>query len=279
MIAGLLAGLQEKGWTEGSNLAVERRYADGDGDKLSAVAAELVALNVDVIVTGSTPGALAAKRATSRIPVVFVTTGDPVAGGLVSSLHRPEANLTGVTALGVELAAKRLEVLKETFGAQRIAVLTHPGAQYTEEFLVRREEIARALSIDLEIVKVSDLASLDTAILRRDVVGGIIVLSDIMFITHQREVVEFVGRSGVPAIYPERGFIAAGGLLFYGAALRGMYRHAAAYVDKILRGARPSDLPVEQPTSFELVVNLRAARAAGLTIPPTLLARADEVIE
>ena len=281
MIDGLLAGLTERGWIEGRNFTFEMRFADGDADRLDGLAKELVALRVDVIVTGSNPGALAAKRASRDVPVVFVTTGDPIMGGLVGSLRRPEGNLTGVTALGAELAAKRLELLKETFGGKRIAVLTNPGSPYTEEFGTRRDDFARALSVELRTIEVSSPQDLSTSIgaLRGEETSSLLVLADIMFITHRQEIVTLVSSSGVPAMYPERAFIEAGGLMFYGAGLPSMYRHAAIYVDKILRGAKPSDLPVEQPTKFDLVINLQAAKALNLTIPPTLLARADEVIE
>jgi putative tryptophan/tyrosine transport system substrate-binding protein len=235
-----------------------------------------------VIVTGSNPGALAAKRATEKIPIVFVTTGDPIAGGLVPSLGRPGGNLTGITALGVELNAKRLEVLKEAFGGLRqIAVLTNPGSPYTDEFIGQRDTIARALAIGLPLIEVREPGDLAAAFDQVDAAraGGLLVLADIMFITHRQRIVELVAARRIPTIYPDRGFVDVRGLMFYGAALPDMYRHAAVYVDKILKGARPAELPVEQPTTFELVVNLKAATALGLTIPPTLLAPADEVIE
>jgi putative tryptophan/tyrosine transport system substrate-binding protein len=282
MIDGLRAGLKELGWTEGRNLTLELRFADGDPLKLPALAAELVARQVDVIVTGSNPGALAAKAATDRIPIVFVTTGDPIAGGLVSSLGRPGGNLTGITALGVELTAKRLELLKEGFGGlRRIAALTNPGSPYTDEFNARKDATARTLGIELATIEVRDPADLAAAFdrLRAENVGGVLVLADIMFISHRRQIVDLVAASRMPAIYPDRAFVDVGGLLFYGAALPDMYRHAAIYVDKILRGAKPADLPIEQPTKFELTVNLKTAKALGIEIPPTLLARADEVIE
>jgi putative ABC transport system substrate-binding protein len=281
MIDGLLEGLRERGWVEGQNFTLVTRFADGDAERLQALAAELVALNVDVIVTGSNPGALAAKGASGHVPIVFVTTGDPIAGGLVGSIGRPESNLTGVTALGVELAAKRLEFLKESFGGQRIVVLTNPGSPYTADFQKRRGALARTLSIDLREIPIEGPKELTATIgaLRREDTGSLLVLADIMFITHRQEIVDLVSLSGVPAMYPDRAFIEAGGLMFYGAGLPSMYRHAATYVDKILRGAKPSDLPVEQPTSFQLVINLKAARATNIAIPPTLLARADEVIE
>jgi putative ABC transport system substrate-binding protein len=280
MIDCLRAGLRELGWIEGRNLTLDLRFADGDLDKLPALAAELVALQVDVIVAGSNPGALAAKRATGRIPVVFVTTGDPVEGGLVSSLGRPGGNLTGITALGGELTAKRLELLKESFGLRRIAVLTNPGSPYTAEFSARKDAAGRALGIELTTIEVREAADLAAALDGIGVkAGGVLVLADIMFISQRRKIVELVASSRIPAIYPDRAFVDVGGLMFYGAALPDMYRHAAVYVDKILQGAKPSDLPIEQPTKFGLTVNLKTAAALGLTIPPTLLARADEVIQ
>jgi putative tryptophan/tyrosine transport system substrate-binding protein len=199
----------------------------------------------------------------------------------VSSLGRPGGNLTGITTLGVELTAKRLELLKESFGLHRIGVLTDPGSSYTDEFRARHDATARTLGIELTTIEVREPADLAAAFerIRSEVIGGLLVLADIMFISLRREIVELVASSRVPAIYTDRAFVDAGGLMFYGAALPTMYRHAGVYVAKILQGARPSDLPIEQPTRFELTVNLKAANALGITIPPTLLARADEVIE
>jgi putative ABC transport system substrate-binding protein len=271
MIDGLRAGLKALGWIEGTNLTLELRFADGQLDRLPELAAELVGRQVDVIVTGSNPGALAAKRATDTIPIVFVMTGDPIAGGLVPSLGRPGGNLTGITALGVELNAKRLELLKEAFGGLRhIAVLTNPGSPYTDEFIGRRDGIARALAIELPLIEVREPGDLAAAFDQVDSAraGGLLVLADIMFITHRQRIVELVAARRIPTIYPDRGFVDVGGSMFYGAALPDMYRHAAVYVDKILKGARPAELPVEQPTTFELVVNLKTATALGLTISP-----------
>jgi putative ABC transport system substrate-binding protein len=245
MIDGLRTGLLDLGWIEGRNLTLELRFADGQLDKLHAIAAELVRQQVDVIVTGSNPGALAAKRATDTIPIVFVTTGDPVAGGIVPSLGRPGGNLTGITALGVELNAKRLELLKETFaGLSRAAVLINPGSSYTEEFLERRDGIGRALGIELPLIEVREPRDLAAAFGRVGAAraGGLLVLADIMFITERRRIVELAAAHRIPTIYPDRAFVDVGGLMFYGAALPDMYRHAAIYVDKILKGARPADL-------------------------------------
>jgi putative ABC transport system substrate-binding protein len=281
MADGLRAGLHDLGWTEGQNLALEMRFADGELDRLPALAEELVREKVDVLVTGSTPGALAAKRATGTIPIVFVTTGDPVQGGIVASLGQPGGNITGITALGVELNAKRLELLKETFGISRVAVLANPGSPYTQEFRSQRDSTGRSLGMELPLVEVKGRGELAAAFDRIGSmeVGGILVLSDIVFVSNPWVIVELVARQRIPAIYPDRAFVDAGGLMFYGAALPVMYRDAAVYVDKILRGAKPSKLPVEQPTKFELVVNQAAAKALGLSLLPSLLGRADDIVE
>jgi putative tryptophan/tyrosine transport system substrate-binding protein len=282
MFEALRTGLADLGWIEGSNISFELRFADGRLDRLDAAAEELVRAGVDVIVTGSNPGALAAKKATSWIPIVFVTTGDPITGGLVPSLRRPGGNLTGVTTLGVELNAKRLELLKEAFGRiGRIAVLINPGSSYTDDFRRIADETSRTLSIELYPVPVHDSGGLAAAFdqIRSARVDGMMVLADIMFVTARQHVVELAATTRIPAMYPDRAFADAGGLMFYGAALPDMYRHAASYVDKILRGAKAGDLPVEQPTRLTLVLNLKTAKVLGLEFPPTLLARADEVIE
>jgi putative ABC transport system substrate-binding protein len=282
MLDGLRAGLRDLGWIEGRNLTFELRFANGQFDRLPELAADLVRQGVDVIVTGSNPGALAAKQATATIPIVFVTIGDPIAGGLVSSLGRPEGNLTGVTTLGLELNAKRLELLKDTLrGVDRIGVLTNPKSPYTEEFAASRAAIARALSIELHPVEVRDPAGLAAAFeqLRSARAAALLVLADIMFITHRQRIVELAAVNRLPVVYPDEAFIDAGGLMFYGSGLPDMYRHAATYVDKILNGAKPGDLPVEQPTKFSLVINLKTARALGLSIPSSVLFRADQVIE
>jgi putative ABC transport system substrate-binding protein len=281
MADGLREGLHDLGWTEGKNLVLKMRFADGELDQLPALAEELVREKIDVLVTGSTPGALAAKRATGTIPIVFVTTGDPVQGGIVASLGQPGGNITGITALGVELNAKRLELLKEAFGMSRVAVLANPGSPYTQEFRSQRDSTARSLGMELPLVEVKGRGELAAAFDRIGSmeVGGILVLSDIVFVSNPWAIVELVARLRIPAIYPDRAFVDAGGLMFYGAALPVMYRHAAAYVDKILRGAQPSKLPVEQPTNFELVVNQVAAKALGLALLPSLLGRADHIIE
>lgn len=282
MLDGLQRGLAELGWFEGRNIAYEMRFANGQIENLPALAAELVMQQVDVIVTGSNPGALAAKSATRDIPIVFVTTGDPIAAGIVQSLGRPGGNLTGITVLGGELNFKRLEMLKEMFGGlELIAVLANPASPYAKEFKEQKAKNARAFGFKLLLVEASDPAELFAAFERIKIAGAgaLLVLADIMFITHRRRIAELAALNRLPTMYPDRSFVETGGLLFYGAALPDMYRHAAIYVDKILKGAQPADLPVEQPTLFRLVVNLKAAKEMGLKIPESFLARADQVIE
>jgi putative tryptophan/tyrosine transport system substrate-binding protein len=275
-------GMRELGWLEGQTFTIEARFAEGSRDRLPKLAADLVRQRVDVILAGSHPGALAAKSATTTIPIVMVTTADPVGGGLVANLARPDGNLTGVTLLGQVLSAKRLQVLKGAVpGLSRVAVLTNPASPYTGPFLKEREGTARELGVQLRVLKADGPDGLKTAFatMASERAGALMVLTDIMFITHRRAIVELAARHRLPAVYGEREFVDAGGLMFYGASLADMYRRAAFYVDRILKGARPADLPIEQPTKFELVINLRTAKALGLKIPQALLLQADQVIE
>jgi putative ABC transport system substrate-binding protein len=281
-IEAFRAGLLQLGWVEGKSFTIESRFADGKSDRLPDLAAELVQRRVDLILTGSTPGALAARKATITIPIVMVTTGDPVAGGVVASLARPGGNVTGVTALGQVLNTKRLELIKETVpGVLRVAVLTNPASAYTPPFLREKEAAARALGLHLPVLAAADPGQFEKAFaeLATERAGALMVQSDAMFITHRARIVELVARSRVPAMYGERVFVDAGGLMFYGASLTDMYRDAAGYADKILKGAKPAALPVEQPTKLELVINLKAAKVLGLTIPPSVLGRADQLVE
>ena len=270
------------GWREGTGFVIEERFADGKPERLGELAAELVRRQVDLILVGSTPGALAVKKATSTIPVVMVTTGDPVEGGIVASLARPGGNITGVTGLAHVLNAKRLELLKEALpGVSRVAVLANPTSPYTPPFMQQRESTARTLGLALPVHEAQNPGGIERAVaeITADRPGAVMVLTDVMFITERRRIVELLSRKHLPAVYPEREFVDAGGLMFYGASLASLYRHAAVYADRILKGARPADLPVEQPTTLELIVNLKAARAIGLTLPPSVLARADRLIE
>jgi putative ABC transport system substrate-binding protein len=281
-IEALRRGLLDLGWVEGRNIAFEDRFADGKPEQLTAFAAELVGLNVDVIVTGSSAGALAAKKATTSIPIVMSTGGDPVAGGLVGSLARPGGNLTGVTSLIEELSAKRLELLKEAVpGLARVAVLFNPDFPDNAPSLQGLQGAARALGVQLRFVEARDPAEFDKAFaaINKARAKALMVLPDIMFTTHRVRLVERVAKLRLPAIYPLSPFMDSGGLMFYGASLPDMFLRAATYVDKILKGAKPSDLPVEQATKFELIINLKTAKALGIGIPRKLVLRADRVIE
>ena len=282
LLAALRQGLRDLGWIEGQNIVLELRYADGGFDRLPEVAAELVHQNVDVIVAGSNPGALAAKQATSTIPIVMVTTGDPVAGGLVESLARPGANVTGVTTIAQELSAKRLELLKEAVpSVRRVAVLTNPDSPYTALFAKDAATAAQSVGVELQILQAHSPGEFDAAFaaMRSGNAQALMVVADIMFNTQHARIVELAAKSRLPAVYWERTYVAAGGLMFYGSSIPDMYRHAAVYVDRILKGAKPGDLPVEQPRKFDMVISLKTAKALGLTIPGSLRLRADRLIE
>jgi putative ABC transport system substrate-binding protein len=281
MMKAFRAGLQDLGWVEGRTFVVESRFADGKADRLAGIAAELVRQQVDLILSGSSPAALAAKRATSTIPIVMVTTGDPVRDGIVASLARPGGNVTGVTAIGQTLDIKRLELLKEAVpGVGRVGVLVNPDDFYTERFMKERAAAGRSLGLELRVVEAREPGQLEPALtaLAGERVGALLVLTNALYISQHRRIVELVARSRLPAVYGERQFVDAGGLMFYGAGLAALYREAAAYADKILKGGRPADLPVAQPTRLELVINLQTARVLGLTLPQSVLLRADEVI-
>jgi putative ABC transport system substrate-binding protein len=279
-------GLRDLGYVVGSNVVIEYRDAAGKADRFSALAAELVALQVDVIVTaGSTPSALAAKRATRTIPVVFVATGDPVGSGLVTSLARPGGNITGPSSLTPALAGKCLELLKQTVpGVSRVAVLWQPGGmgERSEKDMLQGAEVAaQALGVRLHFAEAKGPADFDRVF--SEMTGArasaLTVLPSVVFSAERRRLVELAAKNRLPAVYPWREAVDAGGLMSYGPNNADLFRRAATYVDKILKGAKPADLPVEQPTKFELVVNLKAAKALGLTIPPSVLVRADEIIQ
>jgi putative ABC transport system substrate-binding protein len=281
-MAAFRRGMRELGWVEGQHFVVEARFGDGKVDRLPALAHELVRADVALIVVGSNPGALAAKKASGRIPIVMVTTGDPVHAGLVRSLAHPGANVTGLTTLGQALTFKRLELLKETVpGISRVAVLANPNGPNTPAFVSERDDVARSLGLQLQMVSVRAAGELDRAFGEMDSAhaSAVLVLSDVLFISERQRIVELAARHRMPAVFPEREFVDAGGLLFYGASFADMYARAALYVDRILKGARPAELPVEQPTKLELAVNLRSARVLGLTIPPSVLSRADDVLQ
>ena len=278
-------GLRERGYVEGRNIIVECRAADGRIELLPALATELVRLKVDLIVAGATPGARAARQASSTIPIVAPNMADPVQDGLVASLARPGANVTGSTFLGPELVPKRLALLKEVLpGASRIAVLWHPGAfgeRTMNDMVKETEAAARTLGVQLQFAEVRRPDELDRAFfaMAGAHATALLVFPSVMLFNERRRIVALAARSRLPAMYQSRGFVELGGLIAYGASITDGYRLAAIYVDKILKGAKPGDLPVEQPTRYELVINLKTATALGLTIPPALLQRADQVIE
>jgi ABC-type uncharacterized transport system substrate-binding protein len=282
----LLQGLRDLGYVEGRDVVIEYRDAEGKSELLSALAAELVALKVDVIVAGGgAQAALAAKKATRTLPIVFAATADPVGSGLVSSLARPGGNVTGLSLIFPELVGKCLEQIKQVVpGVTRIAVLWQPGAygERTAEDMLKRAEVAgRALGMQLQLVEARGPADFDRAFshMTRARAGALTVLGTVTFSNERRRLVELAAKTRLPVVYMERDYVDAGGLMSYGPNVTDLFRRAATYVDKILKGANPGDLPVEQPTQFELVINLKTAKALGLTIPPSLLQRADQVIE
>jgi putative ABC transport system substrate-binding protein len=278
-------GLRDLGYVEGRNLVIEIRDAEGRFERFPALAAELVALEVDVIMAGSTPHVLAANRATRTTPIVFAAVGDPVGGGLVTSLARPGGNVTGLSNLSPELAGKRLGLLKQAVpGVTRVAVLWHPvggGGRISKYQLKEADAAALALGVRVQFVEAKGPADIDKAFADMTTAraGALCVLTGPMFFGERKRLVDLAAKNRLPAMYPWRDGVDAGGLMSYGANLPDLYRRAAAYVDKIVKGARPADLPVEQATKFELVINLKTAKALGLTLPPSVLAQADEVIE
>jgi putative ABC transport system substrate-binding protein len=282
-VASFRQGLGESGYVEGQNVTIEYRWADNHFDELLALAADLVNRNVDIIVTGGGPSsALAAKHATSTIPIFFTAVGDPIAAGLVTSLARPGGNVTGFSVLVVELNPKRLELLSELVPRARvIALLVNPNSSSTERIVGDVREAARVKGVQLLVLKAGSETEIDAAFasLAEQKAGALLVASDPFFNNQREPLVSLAYRHAVPAIYEWREFAELGGLISYGPSLRAINRQAGVYAGKILKGAKPADLPVEQPTRFELVVNLRTANTLGLTVPPAILARADEVIE
>jgi putative ABC transport system substrate-binding protein len=284
--AGALAafhqGLGETGYVEGQNVTIEYRWAEGGYDRLPTLAADLLSHKMDVITAVAAPTIVAAKNATSTIPIVFLTGTDPVRDGLVASLARPGGNLTGISILTLEMMPKRLELISELVPqAGTIALLVNPNNPNAEPIIRGAQEAARTKGIQLSILKAGTESEIDAAFtsLVQLRAGALLVGTDPLFTSRREQVVELASRHAVPAMYEYREFPDAGGLISYGASLPGMWRQLGIYVGKILKGAKPADLPVQQPTTFELVVNLKTAKALGLTIPPAILARADEVIE
>jgi putative tryptophan/tyrosine transport system substrate-binding protein len=274
--------LQELGWVEGQNVAFERRWAEGRYERLTDLAIELARLNVDVIVTASTPPAKAAKSATSVIPIVIMDPGDPVATGLVAGLASPGGNVTGVSSIAPDLAAKRLEILKETAPKiYRVLILFNATIPPAEVAMKEMTAAAPVLGLQVQSVPVQGPTGFDDAfgMVTRDHAEGLVVFADPLTFSHQQLIVDFAAKTRIAAMFAAREFVDIGGLMSYGPSYPGMFRRGAYYVDRVLKGTKPADLPIEQPTKFEFVINLKTAKALGLDVPPTLLARADEVIE
>jgi putative ABC transport system substrate-binding protein len=281
-MAAISQGLSEAGYVEGQNLAIEYRWAEGHYDRLPALAADLVGRKVDLIIANSPPSALAAKSATSTIPIVFRGGEDPVRAGLVASLARPGGNLTGVSFIPDGLTAKRLELMSELVpGAGLIALLVNPNNPNVERIIRNVQQAARAKGVQLPILKASTETEINAAFtsLIELAAGALLVAADPFLSSRREQLVALASRHAVPSIYAWREFAASGGLISYGASLTSGYRLVGAYAGKVLNGAKPADLPVQQPTTFELVINLTTAKALGLTVPQSMLMRADEVIE
>jgi putative ABC transport system substrate-binding protein len=276
-------GLREFGWTEEQNLRIDYRFADGELRRLPALAAELVALNVEIIVAAPSVAAVAAKNATRTIPIVMVNAGNPVELGLVTSLARPGGNITGLSySAGLEIVGKGLDLLKQALPNVRlVAVLWNPDNNASAIALKNVKGVAASQGLQLQFIEARAPNQFDAAFaaMRTARVEAVVVVADSMFIAHRARLADFAARGRLPTMHGVRENVEAGGLMSYGPDSITTYRRAAGFVNKILKGAKPADLPVEQPTKFELVINLKTAKALGLTIPPSLLLRADQVIE
>jgi putative ABC transport system substrate-binding protein len=275
-------GLRKIGYTEGNNIAIDYRFADGKSERLRDLASELVGLNVNVIIARAIPGAIAAKQATTTIPIVFVGVADAVAAGLVASLAHPGGNITGLTSLAPELSGKRLELLRETFPkVSRVAVLRNPSDAGDPILWKETQAAAQTLGMQLQSLEVRNENDLRNAFDSATKAGSqaFLTLPDPFLQSHRKAIVDFEAKTRLPAIHPDSEYVEAGGLMSYAANALEFYAGAAAYVNKILKGAKPADLPVEQPTKFEFVINLKTAKQIRLTIPPNVLARADRVIK
>jgi putative tryptophan/tyrosine transport system substrate-binding protein len=282
LVEPLREALRDLGYVEGQNILIEYRWAEGKYERFPALTAELIALKVDVIVTAGTPASLAVKKAATSIPLVMVAVGDPVATGLVASIGRPGGNITGLTSISSEIEGKRLELLREVVPTlSHIAVLWNAASpiQVIEERETRTA--AQVLGMKMLSLGVRTREEIEDALttIVRERPGALLVLADRLFLHHRTRIMDFAAQHRLPGVHAYRELVEVGGLMSYGPSYADMHRRAATYVDKILKGAKPADLPVQAPTKFELVINLKTAKALGLEIPPTLIARADEVIE
>jgi ABC-type uncharacterized transport system substrate-binding protein len=283
LVDAFLQGLRDLGWVEGKTIVIEYRWAEGRSDRLPDLAAELVRLKVDVIFAGNTAVAVAAKNATRTIPIVMATGGDPVGIGLVASLARPGGNVTGLSyGVGMEVVGKGLELLKETVPkVRRVAVLSNPANPSHSLAIETVSDAARAVGVQLQLLEARGPNEFDNAFaaMSRERAETLFVFLDPSFGFHRARLSDLAAKSRIPAMYGSREYPEAGGLMSYGADFRHSFRRSATFVDKILKGAKPADLPIEQPTTFELVINLKTAKLLGLTVPPSRLLRADQVIE
>jgi putative ABC transport system substrate-binding protein len=274
-------GLRELGWAEGQNVSIEYRWADGHLDRLPALASELVRATVDVILVAGGPGVRAARQATGTVPIVSAITGDLVATGFAASLARPGGSVTGLAVQFDDLAGKQLQILKETVPkAARVAILLHHTTPPSRIILGAAETAARALGLDGHVLEIRDVTDLEGAFrtAKAKQADAMYVLPSPTFSRHRARLAELAVKHRLPGIYEDKTYVDAGGLMSYGPSFPDLYRRSASYVDRILKGAKPGDLPIEQPTKFELAINLKTAKALGLTIPPDVMARADELI-
>jgi putative tryptophan/tyrosine transport system substrate-binding protein len=282
LIEAFRQGLRELGYEQGRNMAIEARYAEGKLDRLPELAAELVNLKVDIIVAATTPAILAAQKATHTIPIVMTTVGDPVATGMVASLARPGGNITGLTIVAPQLSAERLQLLKEAVPSiSRVAVLWDSANAHEVFGLGEAQVVAQELGVTLQPLEVRSPEAFEEAFtaMARESADGLFVFENATNTNYRKRLVELAAKMRLPAMYGLREYVEAGGLMSYGPSLLNNYRRAAVFVDKILKGVKPADLPVEQPSIFELVINLKAAQSLGLTIPPSVLFRAGEVLQ
>jgi ABC-type uncharacterized transport system substrate-binding protein len=279
-LAAFKEGLHDLGYVEGKNLAFEYRYAEGNVHHLPDLATELIRVNVDVIVTTSNEGGLAARQVTKTIPIVL-TTADPIGAGLAASLAKPGGNVTGLSVLLPELSGKRLELLKEAFpNIKRVGMLWNPAQPTGMSAIKETETAAQAYSLQLHSLEIRTTEDIESAVAEVSKMrpSTLVVILDLLTTRNSKRIVELAAKHRLPGMYPTRQFAEEGGLMAYGPTIGDLYRRAATYVDKILKGAKPADLPIEQPTKFEFIINVKAGKQIGLTIPPNVLARADKVI-